>query len=133
MTPLRGWSEFSASLKCVGEQVLEELLVCATCIYCCGLEPKKALFLFTGKKGSASYTHLFLITVLFFFLGSCRFLVLTGRMMQTSLLWSSQKVYLSCTRENSVKPLLQLDQGIAKKDVCLLWDCMYMLSVKDDA
>lgn len=55
-----------------------------------------------------------------FSLGSCRCLVLMGRMMQTNLKWNSQKVYLSCTRENSVKHLLQLDQEITKEDVCIL-------------
>lgn len=133
VTLLRGWFGFFASPKCVGEQVLEELLACAICIYCCGLEPRKTLFLSTGKKGYAAYSHLFLITVVFFHTGSCRLLVLTGRMMQTNLMWSSQKVYLSCTRENSVKLLLQLDQEITKKDVCILWDCMCMLSKKDNA
>lgn len=94
---------------------------------------EKPLLLFTGKKGYGSYSHLFLIMVLFFHTGSCRFLVLAGRMMQTNLRWSSQKVCLSCTRENSMKPLLQLDQEITKKDVCMLLDSMSLLAIKDDA
>lgn len=66
-----------------------------------------------------------------FYIVSCRFLVLMGRMMQTNLKWNSRKGYLSCTRENSVKHLLQLDQEIIKKDVCILWDYMCVLSIKD--
>lgn len=51
VTLLRGWFGFFASPKCVGEQVLEELLACAICIYCCGLEPRKNFFSVYREEG----------------------------------------------------------------------------------